>query len=456
MSALTVPAFALTWWAACYLIGRDGPRPATWRAAAALAAYAAGVMIWTVWPAAVAAQVLLSVPALLWAGAAVALLPTTLPERRQINLGWLVLAVLFGVVVVALPQAGRLVVLAPLAGGLVLLWRFRDQIRPPMLPGALAGAAVLYAVALTALLLPIDLGSPGLVLAAIGLDLLILGFLIAVFDALDVGERLRPDAMRAAVAAVAATVLIGGPVVLTLIVVPDSTAVTLLQFGLVAVVMTAVGLAGRLRRGLDLLAFGRDEQLRQDRSVLLLLAEALPRRRPRHRLLTSGDDDFLRFTRQALDNYTRLGRLMRSPLTDLPAVDRRLTGRTGDQPLTRALELRAVLHQMVDRLRPAGAFATTDEWRHYNAIYFCCVLGLDPYARRPRTDGLDRDARRALDWMRRYVPRRTVRRWQAEGAAVVARRLRDELVDAGARPAAPGRRATPTRSTESGVKGQNR
>ena len=449
MPAFAVPAFALTWWAACYLIGRDGPRPATWRAAAALAAYAAAVAIWTVHPAAVAAQVLLCAPALLWAGTAVALLPATLPERRQINLGWLVLAALFLVVVVALPQAGRLVVLAPLAGGLVLLGRFRDQIRPPMLPAALAVAAVLYGLGLTALLLPVDGRPTGLVLAAVGVDLLMLAFLVAVFDALDVGERLRPDLVRSATAALCATVLVGGPAVLTLIVVPDSTAVTLLQFAVVAVVMTAVGLAGPLRRGLDLLAFGggADERLRRDRSVLLLLAEALPRRRPQQRLLTSDEDDFLRWTRQALDNYARLGRLMRSPLTDLPSVGRRLSGRTADQPLSRALELRSVLHQMVDRLRPAGEFATTDEWRHYNALHFCCVLGLDPYARRPRTDGLDRDTRRALDWMRRHVPRRSLRRWQAEAAAVVARRLRDEMVNTAPHPVPQGRRTTPTRST---------
>ena len=446
MPAFAIPAFALTWWAACYLIGRDGTRPATWRAAAALTAYALGVAMWTLEPAAVVAQVLLCAPALLWAGTTVALLPATLPERRQINFGWLVLAVPFLVVMVALPRAGRLVVLAPLAGGLVLLWRFRDQIRPPLLPAALTGTAVLYGLALTALLLPVDLGSPDLVLAAIGVDLLVLGFLVAVFDALDVGERLRFDLVRSAAAAVAATLLVGGPAVLTMLVLPDSTAVTLLQFGVVAVVMTAVGLAGPLRRGLDVLALGGDERLRRDRAALLLLADALPRRRPGTLLRAAGEDEFHRFTAQALENYTRLGRLMRSPLTGLPAVDRRLAGRDPDQPLARTLALRLLLHEQVDRLRPAGAFATTDEWRHYTALHFCCVLGLDPYARRPRTDDLDRDTRRALDWLRRNVPRRSLRRWQAEGTAVVARRLRDEMVAEPSR-AAPGRRAAPTRST---------
>ncbi|MDY7086421.1 MAG: hypothetical protein SYR96_15075 [Actinomycetota bacterium] len=448
MPTLAVPAFALTWWAACYLIGRDPRRPAALRAAGALLTYAAGVAMWTVEPRGVAAQVLLCLPALLWAGAAVALLPSSVPERRQIDLGWMILAGVFLVMLIALPPSGRLVALAPLAGGLVLLRRFRDQVRPPMLTSALAVAATLYALGLAALLLPSALGPAGLVLAAIGLDLLILGFLIAVSDTLDVGERLRPDLVRSATAAAVVTVLVGGPVALTLLAVGD-TIVTVLQFSLVAAVMSIVGLEGPVRRGLDLIAFKGEERLRRDRSALLLLAEALPRHRQRHRLLATGEQEFLRYARQALDNYGDLGRLMRSPLTDLPAVDRRLTGRALDQPLERAVELRALIKDKIDRLRPPGPFETTDEWRHYNTLHFCTVLGLNPYGRKLRTDGLERDARQALDWMRRYVPRGTLRRWQNEAAALVAARLWEELVTTDPRLIARqrGNRTAPTRST---------
>ncbi|XVV11714.1 hypothetical protein ACQP2X_43945 [Actinoplanes sp. CA-131856] len=435
MPAIAVPAFALAWWAACYLLGRDPVRAATGRAAAALLAYAAGVVVWTVEPNSMPAQVLFCAPALLWAGAAVALLPAALPERRQIDLGWMVLSAAFLITVVALPEAGRLVVLAPLAGGVVLLWRFRDQVRPPMLPAALAVAAVLYGVTLTALLLPVSLGAPILVVAALGLDLLILGFLVAVNDAMMAGERLRPDLIRSVLGALAAIVLLGGPAALTMIAV-DSAAVRILQFALVAVVMTLSGLSGAVQRALNALAFRGDSRLRSDRAALLMTVEALPRHRP---LGKATEDDFRRFTQQALDNYGDLGRLMRSPLIGLPMIDRSL-----GPPPARALELRRVLHEGVDRLRPAGEFDTTDPWRLYNALHYCQVLGLNPYARRLNTDGLDRDARRALDWMRRKVPRRTLRRWQAEGAAVIAARLRDELT--GGKPRWSVRGA-PTRST---------
>jgi len=450
VSAIAVPAFALTWWAACYLVGRDPARPASWRAAAALAAYAIGIVVWTVAPESTAAQVLICAPALLWAGTAIALLPPSLPERRQIDLGWLVLSGLVVVMTVALPQAGRLVVLAPLAGGLVLLWRFRDQVRPPMLPAALVVAAVLYSAGLAALLFPLDPGPSGLVLAAVGLDLLMLAFLVAVAEAIDVGERLRPDLIRSATAALTATVLAGGLALLTMLAAPDETWVTILQFVLVGLVLTLVGLAGPIHRVLDTIAFWSDDRLRQDRAALFLLADALPRHRQRHRLITTTEEDFVRFTRQALDNFENVGRLMRSPLTDLPAVDHRLTGRAIEQPLARAIELRTVLQDAVERLRPSGPFDVTDDWRHFNALHYCTVLGLNPYERRQRTDGLDRDARRALDWMRRYVPRRVLRRWQTEGAGMVAERLWKELVSTDPRwltrlPA--GKRQSTTRST---------
>ena len=60
-------------------------------------------------------------------------------------------------------------------------------------------------------LAPIDLGAPELVLAAIGLDLLLMGFLVAVADAVEAGERLLPDLRRSLVAAVVAALLVGGP-----------------------------------------------------------------------------------------------------------------------------------------------------------------------------------------------------------------------------------------------------
>lgn len=447
--AIAVPAFALTWWLACYLVGRDPARAAGRRAAAALIAYAAGVIAWTLAPASTTAEVLLAAPALFWAGAAVALLPSFVPERRQIERGWLVVSAAFVLITVLLPPTGRLVVLAPLVGGLSLLWRFRDQVEPRLIPLALSLVAVLYGAALVLLLGPADLGAPWLAIAAIGVDVLLLGYLVAVAGATEVGERLRPDLSRSLVAAMGGLLLVGGPVILTMFV-STSRMVTVFQFIVVGVVMTVIGLGGPGHRLLDRVAFWSDERLRDDRHALFLLGEALPRRRERSRMIATTEADFRRFVRQALDGYGDLGRLTRSPLIDLPAVDRRLVKSPVEQPLARAHELRHVLQEAVAGLRPTGPFDTGEQWRHYNAIYFCCLLGLQPYSRRLRTDGLDREARRTIEWIRQYVPRHLLHRWQSEGAAQVARDLWDDMVSTDPRwltrlPA--GKRATTTRST---------
>jgi len=111
--------------------------------------------------------------------------------------------------------------------------------------------------------------------------------------------------------------------------------------------------------------------------------------------------------------------------------------------------LRHVLEEAVAGLRPTGSFSTDEEWRHYNAIYFYFLLGLRPYARRQR-GALDPEARRTIEWIRQYVPRHLLRRWQSEGAAKVARDLWDDMVSTDPRwltRLAAGKRAATTRST---------
>ena len=426
MPVLAVLAFALSWWLACYLIGRDPGRTVLRWAAATLGAYAIGVMIWTLAPGSALAQIWSAVPALGFAAVVVAVLPLPPGERRPIDRGALVLGVLFLIMVIALPGVGKLVGLTPLIGALTLLWRARAQVIPPRLPAALIAMAVLYAAGLALLLRPGPAGGPALAIAATGLDLLMVGYLVAVAHAVETGERLRPDLRRSLATAAVVIVLFGGPAIGTLLIVNGHDGVVALQFGMVGAAAAVAGLGNRLRRLLDRLALADEDALRADRRALFLNADALLRRRERSRLTAIGEPDFLRLTSRALSDFGDLDRLTRSPLTDLPAVERRLAGRE-DQPRARARELRAVLRECVSGLRPPGPFGTTDEWRYYNALQFCCVLGLNPYARRLRLDGLSRGARLAVDWFRRYVPRDVCRQWQREAAMVVAEQLWTEL-----------------------------
>ncbi|GGQ38787.1 hypothetical protein [Couchioplanes azureus] len=433
MPAIAVPAFALTWWFGCYLVGRDPGRAVLWRAGGALGAYALAVAAWSVAPGSAAAEVLLCVPALGWAGALAALLPRGVPERRLVDVGWAYASALFLVLAVLLPGVGKLVALAPLAGATALVLRHRDRFRPHPLPAALSATALIHAVGLAVVLAPGDLGPPEPLIAALGLDLLLFGFLIAVADAAEAGERLVPDLRRSLFAAVAAILLCAGPATLTLLAAPRTAAVVVPQFVLVAVVLGAVGLAGPVRTALDRVAFLHQDRLRLDRAALLMAAEALPRRHERHRMIALDPDEFTRLTRRALEDFGDTARLLRSPLLELPAVERRLRERgpgRAEQSLVRVAELRAVLAEQVRKLKPAAGFGTTEEWRCFNALHYCHVLGLRPYDRSPRTDNLDGDALRALEWFRYGVPRETLERWTAQGADLVAARLWQDLVSA--------------------------
>ncbi|OJF09570.1 hypothetical protein [Couchioplanes caeruleus] len=431
MPAIAVPAFALTWWLGCYLVARDPARVVLWRAGGALGVYAVAVAAWSVAPGSAVAEVLLCVPALCWSGTATALLPRGVPERRLVNVGWAYASVLFLILAVVLPGVGKLVALTPLAGATTLLLRNRDRFRPHPLPVALSATALLHAVGLTVLLAPGDLGPPEPLIAAIGLDLLLFGFLVAIADAAEAGERLVPDLRRSFVAAVAATLLCAGPATLTMLAAPRAAAVIVPQFVLVAVALGAVGLAAPVRAALDRVAFLHQDRLRLDRAALLMAAEALPRRHERHRLIALDEQEFRRLTRRALEDFGDTARLMRSPLVELPMLERRLRERgpgLAEQSLVRAAELRAVLAEQVRKLKPAAGFGITEEWWRYNALHYCRVLGLRPYDRSPPTDNLDGDALRALEWFRYHVPRERLNRWAAEGADMIAARLWRDLL----------------------------
>ncbi|GLW29862.1 hypothetical protein Areg01_28020 [Actinoplanes regularis] len=421
-----VLSFTLAWWLAGYLIGRDPGRPALRWACAGLMAYAIAVVAWLTAPGGQTTQVLICLPALAWAGSLVALLPLTPAERRPIDIGALILGVSFQLMVVALPGAGKLVGLIPLVGALILLWRGHGQVVPRSLPLAMTVMALLYAASLAVLLLPVDAGGPIPALAASGLDLLVFGYLIAVAQAVADGERLRPDLRRSLAAVLVVLVLVGLPATLTMYAASGDDLVTVLQFVPLAVAATAAGLAGRLSRILDRIALAGDDRLRQNRAMLLLNADALLRLQERRTLSEVGEPEFLRMTRRALADFNDLNRLSRSPLTDLPVVAGRVAGRGDDQPRARARELRAVLRESVSALRPPGPFGTSEDWWYYNTLQFCGVLGLNPYARRLRVDGLSREARMAVDWFRRNVPRDTMRLWQREAAMIVAGQLWSE------------------------------
>ncbi|MFE2751964.1 hypothetical protein ACFXGA_08155 [Actinosynnema sp. NPDC059335] len=384
MIAVSVVTFGLAWWLGLYLLVRDHRKPLLRRAAVGLLAYA--LVIALPLPA-----VALAVPAVAWTGVVVCWLPVRYDRWWRWSAAPLLVAAYF------VP----LVVLAPLAVAVVLCLRLRRA-----LPGA---ATVLFG--LSCALLLVDVLPEPLVIASAGVDLLVFGVLVAVADAFDEGEAIRADVVRSLLTSAGLAAVFGGQVALFL----DDRLVPLL-YGTVAAAIAVQVLANPLALLVDKVAV---PEVAATRAELREAADALPRRAPLDQA------ELVKLTRRALSNYGDLGKLVASPLTELPVIDARLAARgASDQPLERAAELKALLSEGIQRLKPRdGEFGTSDEWRHYNALYFYYVVGIRPYSRRTKREDLDPVARRALAWFVDQVPERTLHNWQNAGAKLIAEDL---------------------------------
>ncbi|WP_309113861.1 hypothetical protein [Saccharothrix sp.] len=382
MIGVSVVAFGLAWWLGLYLLLRDPRKPLLQRAAAGLLAYAAALAL-------PVPPVVLALPAVAWTGA----IACWLPERY--DRWWRLSAVPLVAVAWFFPP----VVLVPLVAALVLYLReHRTLVGAATLMFLLGSGAVLLNFVPTVWLV-----------GAIGVDLMLFGVLVAVRDAFDEGEAIRADMVRSLLVSAGMAAVFGGQVALFL-----DDRLTPLLYGTVAAAVALQVLANPLAAVVDRVAV---PEVAEERAELREAADALPRRAP-----LDADADFVKLTRRALSSYGDLGRLVASPLTELPVISARLAARGApDQPLERAAELKSLLLESIQRLKPKdGDFGTSDEWRHYNALYFYYVVGIRPYSRRTKREDLDADARKALAWFVNQVPERTLHNWQNAGAKLVA------------------------------------
>ncbi len=412
-----VVAFGFAWWLGLYLLARDPRKPTLLRGGLGLLCYGLALAGDQPFVAGWVHTVLLSLPAVLWTGVLVALLP----DNTQVDRWWL-RAVLPASLAVALcgffaEQLAALVVL-PLFWAVGMLLRHRPG------GGVLAVALLMVCLASGLVLLGfLDDVPRTLLLVGIGLDLVLLGGCVGVLDAFDEGEAIRRDMVWSLVLAAGVAVLFGSQVALASLVVDRD--LVLLLHGVVAAAITVQVLAKPINAVADRFAFRDAPELLRERTELREVAAALPRRAPAP-LFGLDDAEFVRLTRRALSHYGDLGKLVSSPLAALPTIDDRLAAKgVPDAPLARATELKALLHETIARLKPAdGDFGTSEEWRHYNALYFYYVVGVRPYSVRTKVTELDPTARRALAWFVDQVPERTLHNWQAAAAKIVAAELR--------------------------------
>ncbi|MCV7058461.1 hypothetical protein [Mycolicibacterium gilvum] len=446
MVALSAVVFALSWWLGLYLLARDPRKPMLVLAAIGLTGFSLVVAldaVRVVSGSEVLSRIeiyLVAVPGIAWFAV---LLEMSRPRdtwRGRAGPAGLVAAAA-GVAVVGAAMAGGVegplrlghwvlfaAVSVPAVGAMIHAVVRHSQPRPVV--GFIVIATLFFALGNAILVIPLGLVPSWLALASTGFDVALLGVAVAIGDAFDEGQALRRDMLRSFVGTAVVAVLFGGQVLVGLAVSGPGTTLTVLLFSSLAVAIAITVLADPLAGVLDRLAFSRAPDLRADRAALRSTEAALPLRSASP-LDDMDEDTFVRVTRRALGHFGDLSKLVASPLTALPAIDERLARRGApDQPLERANELRALLAERIANLKPRDGndFGTTEQWRHYNSLYFPYVVGVRAYAQNATAAGLDPAARQAWQWFVTEVPQRSLHNWQNAAARVIATDLRSDLV----------------------------
>jgi hypothetical protein len=449
MAALSALVFSLSWWLGLYLLARDPRKPVLAFSAIGLCSFATAVALDAVRLVTHSALLghieiyLVAVPGVAWFAVLVELARPSDAGRARTSevllvggVGALTLvgATLAGSVSGPL-RLGHVVMCVVISvstlGAMIAALRRRAQKIPVV--GLVITATMFFALANAILIIPLGVVPSWLALASTGCDVLGLGVAVALWDAFDEGQALRADMLRSFTGAGAVVLLLGGQMLIGIALTRQQTiaqiALTVLLFTSLAIVSTVQVLADPLAGLLDRLVFSRSPMLRANRETLRRTQSALPLRSA-DPLDDFDEDTFARLTRRALGHYGDLSKLVASPLTALPAIDERLAARGApDQPLERAIELKALLADRIARLKPrdGGDFGTTEQWRYYNSLYFPYVAGVRAYAQNATAAGLDPTARQAWQWFVTEVPQRSLHNWQNAAARLIAADLRGRV-----------------------------
>jgi hypothetical protein len=266
----------------------------------------------------------------------------------------------------------------------------------------------------------------------ISLALCVPALTAAYIDAVERGEALLPDLLRSFDYAAFMSVVFGGQVAFVMSIVGVSFPLMGLLLGTIAASILIQVFSNHAQTLVDQVAFFRWARLRTARADLRAVADALPRAIETPNLDQLSEDDFLRHTRRALSHFGDLPRLSSNPLIYLPVIDARLRQKHApDNTLERAVELKTLLAESIVRLKPRdkGDFGTSNEWRHYNALYYPYMVGLKPYSLRSLHDDLDDNLQEIARWFNTNVPERTLYNWQTAATKLVAQDLHERQTE---------------------------
>ena len=367
---------------------------------------------------------LLLMPALFWIGAALYLIPEETLWRQPVIRAWMITAIPVFILTL-LDTWFSLIAILALFVCLILIARFKPQSQTKPSYALLVVIGLFFSLSTGLLVLPLNWIPRLWMIPALGLDLVLLGIAIILWDAFDEGELISSHILRSLVSSlyyagalavfVVLAIAIDGQITLGKLV----ALVCLIAFGILTQTFS-----DSIQTILDRLTLSRESTVNDQRKILRQTADALPRLSTLDPA-SMNEDQFARLTRRAISNLGDPPKLSTSPLMNLPTV----LSTNPDNPLDRVHALKALLTQSIQRLKPQGKddFGTTDEWRYYNSLYFPYVLGLKPYARRADKASLDATSRQALEWFQSAVPERTLHNWQNTAAKLIADELRAKM-----------------------------
>ncbi|MBI5838595.1 MAG: hypothetical protein HZB19_00700 [Chloroflexi bacterium] len=403
--------FGFTLWLGAYLLARAPQKMTVLLTGLGLLAYALALAVVIIFSRFI--LIIMLLPALLWVGAAIHLLPEESNARPVLLRVWALAFIPIAILTLlngwfAALIIGALLACAVMISRLAALSRFKNTI-------ALIAVLALFITLSTGLLiLPLNWFPPIWGITLLGLDLICLGLAITTWDAFDEGETIRAHLLRSFVSAF----YYAG--------IPAALVIALNGNLLLLVCLTAFGILAQtfsdsIQALLDKLTL--PPQINDQRQTLRETADALPRLSALDPA-EADDMEFARLTRRALSHLGDLPKLAASPLTNLSSVN-------GTNPLDRAQSLKSLLIESIQKLKPQSndSFGTTDEWRYYNSLHFPYVLGLKPYTHRADYASLDASSRAVLDWFQTSVPERTLHNWQNTAAKLVAEDLKVSRTD---------------------------
>jgi hypothetical protein len=393
---LHIAAFGFTLWLGFYLIARDVKNLRLWLAGLVLISYATGV--------------------------ALNIIGHYAPSiNLALEMGSWYRAFLLA------PAAVWLGLLIHLLRGDGLSYMLTRHARPM---GFLLATTLLYAMGIGAIIFPAGETIRTTIVLSLSLNLFVMGVAVAVIDVTEQGEVFWPHFLRALDYSFFTAVLFGGQVVLVMTLATGVTfSMLILLLSTIATSLLVQNFADPVQTLLDGIAFFNLPQLRQTRAEFREASNTAPRFNDSLHLDELGQTEFSRLTRRALSHKGKMPKLASSPLIRLPLVEARLVERgTSASTLVRASELKVVLSESIERLKPPdanGDYGSTVVWRLFYALYFPYVLGLMPYRRQWHVAEVDTAVLPIIEWFRSQVPERTLYNWQTKAAQLVAQDLRE-------------------------------